>query len=100
MTSAILNKRTAYKSLKSAQYHPFHILASSKLPIFMATFAGFLALSFITKLHSIDYVTSLNYSLVTAQILEPYFTTVNLNSLSINSLLLVIIIAIVAIMLS
>jgi len=39
--------------IKASQYHPFHMLASSKLPIFIAVSVGLTALTFITKLHAI-----------------------------------------------
>jgi len=35
------------------QQHPFHVLTLSKLPIFMATFAGSLAILLIIKLQNI-----------------------------------------------
>lgn len=73
---------------KQTQFHPFHVLTSSKLPIFIATFAGLLALTFVAKLHSIDYTSSFEYSLVANQVLEPFFSASNLNYLSINALIL------------
>jgi len=75
-------------TIQQAQKHPFHVLTNSKLPIFMATFVGLLALVFVAKLHEIDYNASLGYSLIAAQIFEPFFMTLRLNFLSVNSLLL------------
>lgn len=53
------------------QTHPFHILSYSKLPIFMATFIGGLAVSVIIKLQNI---TTIPYALfVGSIIMEPLF---------------------------
>jgi hypothetical protein len=79
-------------NIKQTQFHPFHVLTSSKLPIFIATFTGFLALSFISKLHGLDYIASSNVGFVLLQLLEPFFFVSNLNHLSINVVILVLII--------
>jgi hypothetical protein len=54
------------------QQHPFHLLASSRLPIFMAAFAGGLAISVIIKLQNISNV--VKFSTVGAMIMEPFFS--------------------------
>jgi heme/copper-type cytochrome/quinol oxidase subunit 3 len=49
-------KQNAYKNFIEAgknEQHAFHILALSKLPMFVGTLAGLLALTFITKLHMV-----------------------------------------------
>lgn len=75
-------------NILQTQRHPFHVLSSSKLPIFMSFFAGSTALLFVAKLHGINYAASLTYSLVASQILAPFFEVSGLSSLSINALLL------------
>jgi len=75
-------------NIKQLQQHPFHVLTSSKLPLFMSLFAGSTALIFIAKLHDISYATSFNYSLVATQVLEPFFEANNLSYLSIDVLIL------------
>lgn len=42
--------------------HPFHVLTSSKLPIFMSVFAGSLATTFVAKLHDVSFINSLDFS--------------------------------------
>jgi len=54
------------------QQHPFHLLASSRLPIFMAAFAGGLAVTVIIKLQNIYNVAK--FSTVGAGIMEPFFS--------------------------
>jgi hypothetical protein len=76
------------KNIKQLQQHPFHVLTSSKLPLFMSFFAGSTALIFIAKLHDIHYTTSFNYSLIASQVLEPFFEINNLTYLSIDILIL------------
>lgn len=54
------------------QQHPFHVLGSSRLPMFMAAFAGGLAITLIMKLHGIyDFA---NFSSVGGYIMEPLFS--------------------------
>jgi len=84
--------------VKQLQLHPFHVLTNSKLPIFMATSAGFLALSFIAKLHEFDYIKSFDYSLIANFLFEPFFSISNLNYLSINVIILSLIIIATVIM--
>jgi len=76
------------KNIRQTQQHPFHVLTSSKLPLFMSLFAGSTALIFVAKLHDINYAASFNYSLVTSQIFAPFFETGNLTYLSIDILIL------------
>lgn len=54
------------------QQHPFHLLASSRLPIFMSMFAGGLAVTVIIKLQNISNAAKL--SSVGASIMEPFFS--------------------------
>lgn len=83
---------------RQAAEHPFHVLTDSKLPIFVASISGLLALSFVAKLHSIDYVSAFDYSLVAAGLFEPFFSANNLNYLSINALILTLLTFLVATM--
>jgi len=77
------------KNIKQTQQHPFHVLTSSKLPLFISIFAGSTALIFVTKLHGINYESSLGYSLVAAQLLAPFFEAGNLSYyLSVDVLIL------------
>lgn len=86
-------------NIKQTQSHPFHVLTNSKLPIFVATFAGLTALVFIAKLHGIDYNATLEYSAVAKFILSPFFSTGGaLNYLSINAIILTLVITLVIIM--
>ena len=59
-----------HNSAKSAQ-HPFHLLGSSKLPLFMSIFAGGLAVTLIIKLQN---VVPSKFFLVGAAIMEPFFS--------------------------
>jgi hypothetical protein len=54
------------------QQHPFHLLASSRLPIFMSAFAGGLAITVIIKLQNIYNVGK--FSSIGAFIMEPFFS--------------------------
>ena len=76
------------KNIKQTQQHPFHVLTSSKLPLFMALFAGSTALIFIAKLHNVSYAASFGYSLVASQLLAPFFEVENLSYMSIDILIL------------
>jgi len=55
---------------KNAQ-HPFHVLGSSKLPVFMSTFVGGLAISVIVKLQNISNMSK--FLILGAGIMEPFF---------------------------
>lgn len=76
------------KNIKQTQQHPFHVLTSSKLPLFMSLFAGSTALIFVAKLHDISYAASHGYSLIATQLLAPFFEVGNLSYLSIDVLIL------------
>ena len=76
--------------VKILAQHPFHVLTNSKLPIFIASLAGLLAVSFVSKLHSIDFTLAHDYNLVSVYLLEPFFSAKNLNYLSINTVIFVI----------
>lgn len=54
------------------QQHPFHLLGSSRLPVFLSTFVGCLALTIIVKLQNISNVSK--FSLVAYSIMEPFFS--------------------------
>lgn len=54
------------------QQHPFHLLSSSRLPIFMAAFIGGLAISIIIKLQNISNMSK--FLFVGAFIMEPFFS--------------------------
>jgi len=72
MTNNGLNLKVVNEA-KNAQ-HPFHVLGSSKLPVFMSTFVGALAISVIIKLQNISNLSKFLY--VGAGIMEPFFTVV------------------------
>jgi hypothetical protein len=54
------------------QQHPFHVLGSSRLPIFMAAFVGGLALSVIIKLQNVVKLSS--FLTIGEDILQPFFS--------------------------
>lgn len=56
---------------KNAQ-HPFHVLGSSKLPVFMSVFVGALAISIIIKLQNVSNLSK--FLAVGAGIMEPFFS--------------------------
>lgn len=57
------------------QQHPFHVLGSSKLPIFMSSFAGCLAVTLVIKLQNIYDLSK--FLTVGAGIMEPFFSAMN-----------------------
>lgn len=57
------------------QQHPFHVLGSSKLPIFMSAFAGCLAITIIVKLQNVSNLAK--FLTVGTGIMEPFFSTMN-----------------------
>jgi len=61
----------AVNEAKNAQ-HPFHVLGSSKLPVFMSTFVGGLAISIIIKLQNISNMSK--FLFVGGSIMEPFFS--------------------------
>jgi heme/copper-type cytochrome/quinol oxidase subunit 3 len=65
--------RTINKSKN--QQHPFHLLGSSKLPVFMATFAGGLASTVIIKLQNVSNLAK--FLTVGSDIMEPFFAVSN-----------------------
>ena len=75
-------------NIRQTQQHPFHVLHSSKLPMFMSLFAGSTALIFIAKLHVISYAESFGYSAIASQLLAPFFQVGNLNYASIDMLIM------------
>jgi len=85
-------------NIKQTQQHPFHVLHSSKLPMFMSLFAGSTALIFIAKLHTISYAESFDYSAIASRLLEPFFETGSLSYASIDTLLLFSLVCVTAVM--
>lgn len=71
--------------------HPFHVLTSSKLPIFMSIFAGSLATTFVAKLHDVSFINSLDFSWVANQLLSPFFTIAEYDIVSFDIMILVLI---------
>lgn len=68
--------------------HPFHVLTSSKLPIFLSTFAGLLATTFVTKLHNVSFSNSADFSWAAYNILSPFFSTSLYDIVSFDKLVL------------
>jgi heme/copper-type cytochrome/quinol oxidase subunit 3 len=56
------------------QQHPFHVLSSSRLPIFMSVFVGCLAICVIIKLQNVSNL--VNFLRVGSDIMEPFFIAV------------------------
>lgn len=54
------------------QQHPFHLLSLSRLPMFMAAFAGGLAITVIVKLQNISNLSK--FLVVGSSIMEPFFS--------------------------
>jgi hypothetical protein len=84
MTNSIKINEPTLINIKESQQHPFHILTSSKLPILTSILAGSLALTFIAKLHNIDYSGIKELSFVVAQVLDPLFSLGSLHYISTN----------------
>ena len=74
-------------NINKTQQHPFHVLSSSKLPMFMSLFAGCTALLFVAKLHATTTVGTLNSALV-SQLVAPFFEVANLAYVSTDMLVL------------
>ena len=72
----MLNSTSNFKIINTAKnaQHPFHVLGSSKLPVFVSTFVGGLAISVIIKLQNIANTSK--FLLVGEGIMEPFFTVV------------------------
>lgn len=86
-------------NINKTQQHPFHVLTSSKLPMFMSLFAGCTALLFVAKLHATTTVGTLNSAIV-AQLVAPFFEVANLAYVSTDMLVLVGLICAVIVMAS
>ena len=84
MSQIALKDVSRLVNIKQTQQHPFHVLTSSKLPIFISILAGGLALSLIAKLHAIEAINLSAFSFVASQLLEPAFSTGSLYSFSAN----------------
>lgn len=76
MSQSNLSQLKVVNSAKSAQ-HPFHLLGSSKLPLFMSVFVGGLAVTVIIKLQN---VIPAKFFLVGSAIMEPIFSVAGLVS--------------------
>jgi hypothetical protein len=63
------------------QQHPFHVLGLSRLPVFMATFVGSLAIVIIIKLQNIINVE--DFLSIGVIIMNPFF---NINGISLLSI--------------
>jgi heme/copper-type cytochrome/quinol oxidase subunit 3 len=76
----MLTKNNTSKVLNTveSQQHPFHVLSSSKLPIFMSTFVGCLAICVIIKLQNISNF--IDFLQVGSYIMEPFFMTFSIMS--------------------
>jgi hypothetical protein len=72
ITSINENDDSCSDSLET-QKHPFHLLTDSKLPLFIASVAGMLALTFVYKLHNADPL--LEEVLVLKFLVAPFFST-------------------------
>jgi len=53
------------------QQHPFHVLGSSRLPIFIAAFVGSLAISVIVKLQNVSKLSQ--FLSIGEDIIQPFF---------------------------
>jgi hypothetical protein len=74
-TSIFVDREYTYLKLiqkSKNQQHPFHVLASSRLPFFIALFAGSLAITLIIKLQNISDLN--NFMFVGSLIMEPFFS--------------------------
>lgn len=69
--SELKNNLKIVNNAKNAQ-HPFHVLGSSKLPVFMSMFVGALAISIIIKLQNISNLSK--FLVIGAEIMEPFFS--------------------------
>ena len=85
-------------SALETQKHPFHVLTDSKLPLFIASVAGALALTFVYKLHSADRF--LEEILILKFLVSPFFTAGDLQFVSTNLMILFFIVVLVGLMLS
>jgi heme/copper-type cytochrome/quinol oxidase subunit 3 len=72
--------------------HPFHVLTDSKLPIFLATFAGLLATAFVVKLHLADAASIFECNRVAASLFDPFFSVNNLDYISVNAVILTLLV--------
>ena len=59
-------------NISKHQQHPFYLLSLSRLPIFMATFSGCLAILIIIKLQNISNLSK--FLDISSSIMEPFFT--------------------------
>jgi cytochrome c oxidase subunit 3 len=85
-------------SATETQKHPFHVLTDSKLPIFIASAAGALALTFVYKLHSADSL--LEEILALKFLVSAFFVAGPVQFVSTNLMILFFIVILIALMLS
>lgn len=74
-------------NVNKTQQHPFHVMHSSKLPMFLSLCAGSTALLFVAKLHATGSELS-DEVFVVSQLLSPFFNVQNLPYLSVNILVI------------
>jgi len=91
-----LNLKNVFrKQVGIREQHAFHILSLSKLPIFVGSLAGLLALTFISKLqHSYSFADLSVTSFVVSNFFTAYFNTPRVDSevdLKLLALLLILI---------
>jgi hypothetical protein len=70
MSDVIATFKTTNNQSKQQQ-HPFHVLGSSKLPIFIATFVGGLAISVIVKVQNVANLSK--FLTIGQDIIAPFF---------------------------
>ena len=75
-------------NINQTQQHPFHVMHSSKLPMFLSLFAGCTALLFVTKLHAGAGLDVFSGIFVVTQLVSPFFDVHGLSYLSLNALIL------------
>jgi hypothetical protein len=75
-------------NINKTQQHPFHVMHSSKLPMFISFFAGCTALLFVTKLHAGSGVDSLSGIFVISQLVSPLFEADGMSYFSLNMLII------------
>lgn len=84
-----MSKHLTLLNVKKTQEHPFHVMHSSKLPMFLSLCAGTTALIFVAKLHSPANSDFLAEVLIASQLVAPFFEIPEITYLSLNVLLIV-----------
>lgn len=83
-----MSKSMRILNINKTQQHPFHVMHSSKLPMFLSLFAGCTALLFVAKLHADSSADTFTGIAVLSQLLSPFFEVNGLSYLSLNSFVL------------